>query len=71
VILFILRNEVKQVLEKIARQKQADVGGTFKECYDEILADYQSGAISEGLIDFVLKHPDAQIAIGYGMGYEP
>jgi len=65
-MLYILKNEVREVLEKIARQKQADCGGAFKDAYDETLADYQSGAISDGFIDFALKNPDAQIVLGYG-----
>ncbi len=64
--LFILRNDVKQVLEKIARQKQEEIGGTFQECYDETLADYQNGAITDGFINFVLENTDAQIALGFG-----
>ncbi len=64
--MYILRNDVDEVLKRIARQKQSEVGGTFKQCYDETLSDYQSGAISDGFIDFVLENPDAEIMLGYG-----
>lgn len=64
--MYILRDEVDQVLTRIARQKQAEIGGTYQECYDETLADYQNGVISDGFIDFVLKNPDAQVVLGYG-----
>ncbi len=66
----ILRNEVKEVLERIARQKQADIGGSLQECYNETLADYKSGVITDELINFALKHTDAQIVLDYG-GKEP
>lgn len=61
-----IRNEVREVLEKIARQRQADIGGTFEQCYQETLADYCNGAITNGFIEFALKHPDAQIVLDFG-----
>lgn len=64
--IIILRNEVDEVLRRIARQKQDQIGGTFQQCYDETLADYHNGAISDGLVNFVLTHPDAQIVLGFG-----
>jgi hypothetical protein len=65
-MMYILRNEVDQVLKRIARQKQADIGGAFEDCYDETKADYVSGAITDEFIEFALKNPDAQIVLGYG-----
>ena len=59
-------NEVHGLLERIARQKQADIGGTYEQCWQETLADYESGAISDGFIAFALKNPDAQIVLGFG-----
>ncbi len=69
--MYILRNEVDALLKKIAKQKQADIGGTFQECYDETLADYQSGAISDGFIEFALNNPDATIVLGFGDRTKP
>lgn len=63
--IFIIRDDVHLVLEKIARQKQVDVGGTFQDCYDETLSDYKIGAISDAFIGFVLQHPDAKIVMEY------
>ena len=63
--LFILRNEVDQVLKRIAKQKQAEVGGTFEENYNETKSDYAHGVITDGFIDFVLRNPDAEIVLGF------
>lgn len=60
-----LTGEIEEQLKRIARQKQADIGGSFQDCYEEVLTDYRSGAISEGLINFLLKSPEAKIVLDY------